>query len=80
MPDLPTGLRFQLETAEPERLSPSVRSFLIESQRRVIEHCGRLLAAQDLTAEHHRRLTRLVGIAETELQHLVSSPELLRAA
>jgi hypothetical protein len=40
------------------------------SQRRVIEHCRRLLKAQDLAAEHRQRLTRLVGLAETELQRL----------
>jgi hypothetical protein len=49
---------------------PSVRSFLVESQRRVIEHCGRLLKAQDLAAEHRQRLIRLAGLAKAELQRL----------
>jgi len=69
MSDLLTGVRFPPETPVFEQL-PSVRSFLVESQRRVIEHCRRLLTAQDLAAEHRHRLTRLAGIAETELQHL----------
>jgi hypothetical protein len=48
----------------------SVQSFLVESQRRVIEHCRRLLKAQDLVAEHHQRLIDLVDMAEAELQRL----------
>jgi hypothetical protein len=50
--------------------SIGVQSFLIESQRRVIEHCTRLLKAQDLAAEHRQRLTRLVELTEAELQRL----------
>ena len=72
MPDLPTSLRFRHEAAASEALPPRVRSFLLESQRRVIEHCGRLLTARDLDAEHRHRLTRVVAIAETELQRLVA--------
>jgi hypothetical protein len=54
-----------------ERLAPSVRSFLAESQRRVIRHCERLLAAHDLAADYRNRLTGLAGVAEAELQRLV---------
>jgi hypothetical protein len=72
MPDLPTSLRFRHEAAASEALPPRVRSFLLESQRRVIEHCRGLLTARDLDAEHRHRLTRVVAIAETELQHLVA--------
>ena len=72
MPDLPNSLRFQHESAAFDGLSPSVRSFLFESQRRVIEHCTRLLANQDLAVEDRHRLTRLAEIADTELQHLVA--------
>src|ERR1700761_1461535 len=67
MPDLSTSLRFRHEAAAFEGFLPGVRSFLVESQRRVIEHCGRLLTAQDLAAEHRHRLTRLVRIVENEL-------------
>jgi hypothetical protein len=49
---------------------PGVRSFLIKSQRRVIEHCGRLLEAHDPASEDRRRLTQLVELVETELQRL----------
>jgi hypothetical protein len=55
------------ETPVIER-SLGVQSFLIESQRRVSEHCRRLHKAQDLAAEHRQRLTRLVELTEAELQ------------
>ena len=48
----------------------SVPSFLAESQCRVIEHCRLLLKSQDLAAERRQRLTRLVEMAEAELQRL----------
>lgn len=69
MSDLMTSVWLPPETPLPERY-PSVRYFLVESQRRVIEHCWRLLKAQDLAAEHRRRLTRLAEMAEAELQRL----------
>jgi hypothetical protein len=69
MSDLLTSARFPPETPVFER-SPSVRSFLVESQRRVIEHCRRLLNAQDLAAEHRQRLTRVVEMTEAQLQRL----------
>jgi hypothetical protein len=40
--------------------------FLVESQRRVIEHCERLLGAHDLTADYRERLTRLTEVAEAD--------------
>jgi hypothetical protein len=69
MSDFPTNVRFPFETPLLER-PRSVRSFLVESQRRVVEHCRRLLKAQDLAAEHRQRLTRLVELAEAELHRL----------
>ncbi|HTO65120.1 MAG TPA: hypothetical protein VMM15_28160 [Bradyrhizobium sp.] len=47
-----------------------VRRFLIESERRVMEHCRRLLEQQGLSFTERRRLSRLVGAAEDELQRL----------
>jgi hypothetical protein len=44
--------------------------FLVESQRRVIEHCERPLAAHDLAADYRERLTRLAEVAEADLQRL----------
>jgi hypothetical protein len=45
-----------------ERIAPSagdqVRRFLIESERRVIVHCRKLLDDQNLPTEDHRRLMR----------------------
>lgn len=45
-------------------------AFLIESQRRVISHCERLLPANDLTPEDRARLVRLRDNAEAELARL----------
>ena len=47
-----------------------VRRFLIESERRVIAHCRKLLAQPGLSFTERRRLSRLVGAAETELEAL----------
>jgi hypothetical protein len=69
MSDVSTIPRVHLDAFE--QLAPSVRSFLVESQRRVIDHCARLLAAEDLTEDHRNRLTRLAGVAKAELQRLV---------
>jgi hypothetical protein len=49
-----------------------VRRFPIESERRVIVHCRKLLDDQNLPTEDHRRLTRLLGEAEARLQDLAS--------
>jgi hypothetical protein len=69
MSDLLTSDRLPPATPVFEQL-PSVESFLVESQRRVIEHCRRLLKYQDLAAEHRQRLTRLVELTEAELPRL----------
>lgn len=66
-----TNARLPPEAPLSERL-PSVRSFLLKSQLRVIEHCRRLLAAQDLAAEHRLRLARLVDLTEAELRRLLA--------
>jgi hypothetical protein len=71
MSDLLTSVQFPPEKPVFESL-PSVQSFLVESQRRVIQHCRRLFKAQDLAAEHRQRLTRLVDLAEVELQRLLA--------
>ena len=67
MSDVLSNVRFPPEKPLFERY-PSVRPFLAESQRRVIDHCRRLLKAQDLATEHRERLIRLVELAEAELQ------------
>jgi hypothetical protein len=54
--------------AEPT--TEQVRRFLIESERRVVLHCRKLLGAKSLSFEHRRRLTQVLGAAETELQRL----------
>jgi hypothetical protein len=45
-----------------------VRRFLIESERRVIVRCRKLLDDQNLPTEERRRLMRLVDEAEARLQ------------
>jgi hypothetical protein len=47
-----------------------VRRFLIESERRVIAHCRQLLEQQGLSFTERRRLSRVLGMAETELELL----------
>ena len=47
-----------------------VRRFLIESQRRVIGHCRKLLALQGLSFTERRRLSRLLSVTEAELEFL----------
>ena len=75
----PTMSKLSIQTphsAEPaifEQLPPSVRSFLTESERKVVKHCLRLLQLPDLSTDHRRRLVRLAGLAETHLQRLAAS-------
>jgi hypothetical protein len=71
------GMANRNEAAAPSGwFAPSagdqVRRFLIESERRVIVHCRKLLDDQNLPTEDHRRLTRLLGQAEARLQALAS--------
>jgi hypothetical protein len=47
-----------------------VRRFLIESERKVIAHCRKLLEQRDLSFTERRRLSRVLGMAETELELL----------
>jgi hypothetical protein len=54
------------------RLPDSVRTFLIESERRVIVHCRSLLGRDGLSDADRRRLTRLASEAEAELQRLAA--------
>jgi hypothetical protein len=48
----------------------SVRRFLLESERRVMLHCQKMLAANKLTEEQHRRLIRLLDEASDQLRRL----------
>jgi hypothetical protein len=72
MSEFLTGPQPAPATSAFEPRPPTVRTFLVESERRVIGHCLRLLAAPDLSTEHRQRLTRLVAAAETELQRLAA--------
>jgi len=47
-----------------------LRRFLIESERRVILHCQRMLGRDGLSFTERSRLTRLLGAAESELQRV----------
>ncbi len=57
-----------LKSVEPE--GKELRRFLIESERRVIWHCQKMLARQGLSFADRRRLTSVLGKAESELQRL----------
>lgn len=47
-----------------------VHAFLVESERRVILHCEKMLAADGLPADQRRRLTRIRNEAIDKLQQL----------
>lgn len=55
-------------------LPESVRAFLIESERRVLLHCQKLLA-QDPSDDERQRLLRLAQAAEQEVQRLADRHE-----
>jgi len=57
-----------LLSAEPT--SQEVRRFLIESERRIVLHCRRLLEARGLALAERHRVSRLLGEAERDLQRL----------
>ena len=68
--------------AAPRAISASHRSarvpenpvdrFLVESERRVIVHCEKLLHEPNLAVEDRRRLEQLLAGAEARLQELAS--------
>jgi len=69
---------FQTPTWPPasrgERPLPqTVRAFLMESERRVLLHCQKLLARENLPDDERQRLTRLAVTAEQEIQRLARS-------
>jgi len=49
-----------------------VEFFLVESERRVIVHCQKLLRRPNLPVEEQRRVERLLAEAEGRLQEFVS--------
>jgi hypothetical protein len=56
----------------PPSAADRTRRFLIDSERRVISHCGKLLEDRDLLAEERHRLTQLLKEARTRVQFMVS--------
>lgn len=48
-----------------------VRQFLVESERRVIVHCQKLIEDENLPAEARRRLTHLIDDAQARLKGLL---------
>jgi hypothetical protein len=51
-------------------LPESVRAFLLESERRVLSHCRKLLTQDNLPPDERQRLLRLATEAEDEIQRL----------
>jgi len=47
-----------------------VRAFLVESERRVLLHCEKLLALGNLPGDERQRLLRLATTVEEEMQRL----------
>ena len=60
-------------------LPESVRAFLIESERRVLLHCQKLLARDNLPDNERQRLLRLTAAAREELQRLAGAREIKAA-
>jgi hypothetical protein len=56
-------------------LPDSVRDFLFESERRVLWHCQKLLAHEDLPGDDRRRLFRLAEQAQRESKRLAGGSE-----
>jgi len=57
----------------PPSAADRTRRFLIDSERRGILHCEKLLDDRDLLEEERHRLTRLLKESRTRLQFMVSS-------
>jgi hypothetical protein len=55
-------------------LPESVRAFLMESERRVLLHCQRLLLQGNLPGDERERLRRLAAAAGEEMQRLAGWP------
>jgi hypothetical protein len=60
-------------------LPGAVRTFLIESERRVLLHCQKLLTQDNLPDGERQRLLRLAAAAEEAMQRLSGWHELKAA-
>ena len=60
-------------------LPETVRAFLIESERRVLLHCQKLLAQDNLPDNERQRLLRLTAAAREELQRIAGAREIKAA-
>ena len=66
--------------SQGERTLPeTVRAFLIESERRVLLHCQKLLAKDNLPDGERQRLQRLTATAQEEMQRLAGGREVKAA-
>jgi hypothetical protein len=55
-------------------LPDTIRAFLMESERRVLVHCQRLLVQDNLSGDERQKLLRLAAAAEEEIQRLAGWP------
>ena len=71
---MPESVQHGLPPTEDSALhgSETARRFLIESERRVIVHCQKLLAANNLPDEHRQRLGRLLEQARDQLRRMAA--------
>jgi hypothetical protein len=73
MLELQTAIRPMSVSRRPTRAAEEpVDRFLVESERRVIVHCQKLLRTPNLLVEDQRRLERLLAEADGRLQELAS--------
>ena len=60
-------------------LPDAVRAFLIKSERRVLLHCQKLLAQDNLPDGERQTLLRLTAAAQEEMQSLAGGREIKAA-
>ena len=74
MSELQAVTRSTGTSRRPPRVSENpVDRFLIDSEKRVIVHCQKLLGVPTLPKEDQRRLERLLAEAKARLQGLAST-------
>ncbi|HZR85745.1 MAG TPA: hypothetical protein VFB02_03020 [Bradyrhizobium sp.] len=67
MLDRPASMR---QMPSRTALRAGIDRFLVQSHYRVIDHCRRLLHADDLSETDRNRLIRLMRASENELRYL----------
>ncbi len=62
----------EVALGKQQTLPETGRSFLIESQRRVLWHCQKMLAQENLSDDQRQRLLRILAVTKEEMHQLSS--------